>query len=208
MIKRQYHPLARYAGCLSKVGTGPTVNIGSDADVIQGLSMSCGICNHQTHSSCFKKHFSPFVPTCPACPCHCLDQQGFSYPIIAIPIPPQRALKGSLSPVNVSAVPGTRATHSLADHLKTYSQPGWNQQQKGRSAGSGTSALGLDTSGTAGDRTPTTTNAPLSSGGFASAVTGAGTAGTGTGAQGAAEARPGFLSKPLAGVWKGWSGDG
>jgi hypothetical protein len=169
--------------------------------------MSCGICNHRTHSNCFKKHFSPFTSTCPACPCHCLDSQGFSYPIIAIPIPPQRALKGSLSPINVAALPGTRATHSLADHLKTYSQAG-SSQFKGRSAGSGASALGLDTSGhgsghghgNGGDRTPTTTTAPYPGGGLLGGV-------TGPGGQ-AGEARPGFLSKPLAGVWKGWSGDG
>ena len=162
--------------------------------------MSCGICNHRTHSKCFKNHFSPFTSTCPACPCHCLDSQGFSYPIIAIPIPPQRALKSSLSPVNIAALPGpgTRATHSLADHLKTYSQSSSNQHQlKGRSAGSGTSALGLDTSGNGGDRTPTTTTAPYPGGGLLSGPAGQGT-----------EARPGFLSKPLAGVWKGWSGDG
>lgn len=161
--------------------------------------MSCGICNHRTHSKCFKKHFSPFTSTCPACPCHCLDSQGFSYPIIAIPIPPQRALKGSLSPINVAALPGTKATHSLADHLKTYNQSSAGQL-KGRSAGSGTSALGLDTSGNGGDRTPTTTTTPHPGGGLPSGVTGI--AGPGS------EARPGFLSKPLAGVWKGWSGDG
>lgn len=166
-----------------------------------GLSMSCGICNHRTHSSCFKKHYSTYTPACPACSCRCLELQGFSYPIIAVPIPPQRALQGSLSPVNVSAVPNKTASHSLADHLRTYGQVGAGSA-KGRPGGSGASALGLDTSGLSNDRTNNTTPNPL---------TGPGTTTTPAGiaqGPGAGDVRASFLSKPLAGVWKGWSGDG
>lgn len=169
--------------------------------------MSCGICNHRTHSACHRKHFTPYTSTCPGCPCHCLESHGFSYPVIAIPIPSKgrTALHGSLSPVNVSAIPVTRASNSLADHLRAYGgQPG-PLRPPGRSAGSATSALGLDTSGTGtgtgGDGTPT----PATTTSFPSL--GRPDVPAGTPVPGG-EARPGFLSKPLAGVWKGWSGDG
>jgi hypothetical protein len=155
--------------------------------------MACGVCNHRTHSKCFKDHFSPFSPTCPACPCHCLEAHGFTYPIIAVPLPPRRALRGTLNRLNVPATSHTapissKTTQSLAEHLKaysTYTRPG--QSQLSRSSESNNSALGLDT-GTGGDRTPTIANS--ASGGPANDV------------------RTGLFSKPLAGVWKGWAGEG
>ena len=165
-----------------------------------GLSMACGVCNHRTHSKCFKTHCSPFQPTCPSCPCHCLEVHGFTFPIIAVPLPP-RAVKGTLNRLNVpataSAAPGpvsSRTTQSLAEHLKaysTYNRPG--QSQLSKSSESSNSALGLDTGG---DRTPTIANtAAAGNASFAAAATGG-------------DVRTGLFSKPLAGVWKGWAGEG
>lgn len=165
--------------------------------------MSCGLCNHRTHSKCFSDHFSPFASTCPACPCHCLDSQGFTYPVIAIPVPPNHALKGTLNPVNVnvSAPPmSSRTTQSLAEHLKAYGRSAQGQRdtqtqsQLSRSAESGNSALGLETSdsSTRGDRTPKVASAAAGAGGHGAEGAGAG--------QG--DARLGLFSKPLAGVWR------
>jgi hypothetical protein len=154
--------------------------------------MACGVCNHRTHSKCFKDHFSPFSPTCPACPCHCLEAHGFTIPIIAIPLPPSRAVKSTLNRLNVTAPPAShssRVTQSLAEHLKTYSYAKPGQSQLSRSSESGNSGLGLETDGR-GDRTPTIAN----------------TAGAHAGV-GHADIRTGLFSKPL-GVWKGWAGEG
>jgi hypothetical protein len=169
-----------------------------------GLSMSCGVCNHRTHSKCFKTHFSPFQPTCPTCPCHCLDVHGFTFPIVAVPLPP-RPIKGTLNRLNVPATTyaptgpmSARTTkQSLAEHIRaysTYNRPG--QSQLSKSSESSHSALGLDT-GTGGDRTPTIANTAAAAGNpsFAAAVT-------------SGDVRTGLFSKPLAGVWKGWAGEG
>jgi hypothetical protein len=165
--------------------------------------MSCGVCNHRSHSKCFKTHFTPFQPTCPTCPCHCLDVHGFTFPIIAVPLPP-RPIKGTLNRLNVPATTyaptgpmSARTTkQSLAEHIRaysTYNRPG--QSQLSKSSESSHSALGLDT-GTGGDRTPTIANtAAAGNPSFAAAVTGS-------------DVRTGLFSKPLAGVWKGWAGEG
>lgn len=160
--------------------------------------MSCGLCNHRTHSKCFNDHFSPFTTTCPACPCHCLDSQGFTYPMIAITLPPGRGLKGSLNPINVNADTSvaapplsSRTTQSLAEHLRAYGRPGQGQRDAqsllSRSAESGHSALGLETSdiSTKGDKTPTVAHP-----------------GAGVDAAGG-DARLGLFSKPAT-VWRGW----
>jgi hypothetical protein len=158
--------------------------------MLLGLSMSCGLCNHRTHSKCFNDHFSPFTSTCPACPCHCLDAQGYTYPMVAIPIPPSRALKGSLNPVNVNVTApqlSSRTTQSLAEHLRAYGRSSQGQKdaqsQLSRSADSANSALGLETSDNSvkGDRTPTVANPGAADG----------------------DARLGLFSKPAT-VWRGW----